>query len=152
MARDRLQGGSTDRPVTWPNRSPPESRSKTIPMASPPRRAKRPEDRSGGSLNLDLRAQLDDPVRRQPQKVGRGGGVAVHADEQLLAPVDHAAAGGRDDDVARQEIRGVHVVDHAATGAQLEQRGRHVGYAGCRYRRTIHAQAAGRRAQKTRSA
>ena len=85
------------------------------PVAADTERSRR---RTGGKLDLDLRAELDDAGRRQAQEVGRGRGVAVHAGEQFLAPVGHAAVERRDDDVARQEVRGLHVLDHAAVLAQ----------------------------------
>src|SRR5262245_61693771 len=62
-------------------------------------------------LDLDLGPQLDDAVGREAQEVGRGRRVAMHLREQLLAPAGHAAAQRRDDDVARQEVRGLHVVE-----------------------------------------
>src|SRR5437868_2187424 len=81
-----------------------------------------------GALYLDLRPQLHHAVRRQAQVIRRRRRVAVHACKELLAPARHAAADGRDDDVARQEVRSLHVVELEAAVVQKRQRLRHVGF------------------------
>src|SRR5690606_12765591 len=63
-------------------------------------------------LDLDARAELDHPVRRNVEVVGDIAGVARHGGEEPLAPQGHAAAARTaahgDDLLARQEERRLH--------------------------------------------
>src|SRR6266542_2656053 len=77
---------------------------------------------------FDLRPQLDDPVRRQPEEARRALGIAHHRGEDLLAPHGHAA-GTRGDDqrLPAEEVRRIHRRDlQAVLVADAFQQGRDV--------------------------
>src|SRR3982751_338480 len=57
---------------------------------------------------LDLRPQLHDSIRRQPEEPRRGLGVAGHHDEQLLAPTCHARRSRRQQALAAEVVARLH--------------------------------------------
>src|SRR5712691_5845048 len=65
---------------------------------------------------FELNPDLDDPIRRETEKIRRAAGVACEKDEQMLAPSRHAEAIGRKQREVREIIR--HVV--TASGHRLK--------------------------------
>src|SRR5262249_8803417 len=73
----------------------------------------------GKRSNLQLRAELDDPVRGDAEVRRRRGGVARPGRAELLPPERHAGAAGRDQGLAAEEER--RLVDlHRETAAAAE--------------------------------
>ena len=60
--------------------------------------------RFGRRSELDLRTQLDDPVRRKSEEECRWSGVSLHHPEDLLSPARHSRSPGGDEGLTPQGL------------------------------------------------
>src|SRR5690349_10873677 len=103
------------------------SKAESLPCASSFSRLRMTVLGSMRCLELDARAQLHDPVGRDPEKSRGAGGVARHDREELLPPQGHAGPNLRDQRLPAEEKRSLHHLElHALVVGEL-QRARHVG-------------------------